>query len=468
VLWRNRIFCVFYDVVFAFINIFFIFVVSILALYGEDLYTKAKMDYTKNSNAQIQGNQNIVIQDVKDSQISIQIHGKEKKLEVAMNQWLVENVISQIIPYNETAQKFIKAVADEPDWYKLPKYRNAALTVMQTAYIGVIGIYLKKIAAVGIGAFSNQKLKEYIKNAYFLGLRLLDLVNAVLISALWDWSQKQKPLFSDANRKTIAQFFEQTVERDIPFSLELLNALLQTYTLNDIEFSISELRQLDSQTEEQTNLHAAFMQLMQLFENSARQEPSAEEVFWTEKALSDILIAFNFLAKYKIQAVKEVDFYHIRSLGEFFIHKLGFYGLPEKRNEAANQNAEKIMHSTKKINTEAVLVYASDYFEGINLFPFVVDINNIMLETGTNLCFFSHKELTDSNSLNYVSVADNDIAFMQQHKTGIETNFSEIFADRKSIIQHKHNLVIQLINQAQKEILGESDESGDDFLETLF
>jgi len=29
-------------------------------------------------------------------------------------------------------------------------------------------------------------------------------------------------------------------------------------------------------------------------------------------------------------------------------------------------------------------------------------------------------------------------------------------------------LVIQLINQAQKEILGESDESGDDFLETLF
>ena len=136
----------------------------------------------------ISGNQNIVIQDVSANNITITVEGKEQKLETVMNQWLVQNVIEKIAPYNKIAQNFMKNAQSVENWQEKTKYRKVALIILQSAYVGVVGNYIKRLAAISNDTFSVEKLKNYIFNTYFLALRLLDFVNITLISQLWEYT----------------------------------------------------------------------------------------------------------------------------------------------------------------------------------------------------------------------------------------------------------------------------------------
>ena len=304
----------------------------------------------KNNKTNIRGNDNIIIQDVEANNITIIVNGKEKKLETAMNQWLVQGVIETIVTYNPIAEIFIKAVEKIPNWQSQTRYRNAGLTILQSSFIGVVGIYLKKISAISNYSFSVEKLKEYIKNTYFLSLHLLDMINSIHISTLWDFSLKQQIDLNDKNKEIVRQFFEQTVERDMKFSFDLLITLVDILKTNKIENPVPEIINLDEQIFIDSELHNAFSKIEQIYINIQKQEPNGEDSFWVEKSLTDILISFNFLAKYKIQAVKSVDYHSIRTMEEFFIHKLSFYGLSAISTEQNKIISEKIQFSTKKIN----------------------------------------------------------------------------------------------------------------------
>jgi hypothetical protein len=423
------------------------------------------MNTQTNNTANTTGNNNIVIQDVTANNITINVNGAEQKLEAAMNQWLVLGLVQKIAGHDALFRKFLDSV-NCTDWQNQTKFRNAALTILQSAYIGVVGIYLKKLAAISNYGFSPEKMKEYLKNSHALALRLLDLANALLISALWDKPNVGRLNIGEHGKARLKDFFEQSVERDIRFSFDLFCELMALYHQNQLPYPLPEFQECEAVAVEGSQLHQSFIKIEELFAGMQNRAANGEDSFWAEKSLTDVLVCFSFLSKYKIQSVKEVDYHHVRSLQEYFIHKLSFYGLSNKRTEQEKAISENIRFSTQKIATDAVFVYKDDYFGSINLFPFVLDYNNVLLEQGTNLCVYSHRELAEENLINYISVADSEflgIEADQNLKTG---DFSEIYADKKSIIQYKKNMVVQLINKAKESILGKP-QTDDDFLNQL-
>jgi len=424
------------------------------------------MDYNKINNLSVGGKENIVLQDITGGNITINIGGKEKTLETAMNQWLVLTVMPKIAMYDPLAQKFIAAVQNTENWEQQLKFRNAALIILQSSYIGVVGIFMKKLSAIGNLGFSAEKLKENIRNSYFLSLRLLDLSNILLISALWDSAERTKITLNENDKKIISQFFEQNVERDIGFSFLLFKALYRSVVENKIAFPLKEMEEL--KPENNPTLAVAFAEIEEVFSNTTNRQTNGEDCFRVENSLADLLCEFSFMVKYKIQAVKGVNYHHIRSLEEYFIHKLSFYGLSSKQTEQGNLTSENINFANKGINTDSVIVYQKDYFNGINLFPFLIDYNNVLLEEGTNLCVFSHKDLSDETMLNYISIADNDFIGIQTENTSIENDLNKIFSNKENIIQHKKNTLLKLISNVKKAILGKEEETAEDFLDKLF
>ncbi|MBN2893357.1 MAG: hypothetical protein JXL97_15905 [Bacteroidales bacterium] len=145
----------------------------------------------------VTGNQNIVVQDVSSSNITINVNGNEQKLETAMNQWLVKGVVENITEYNKLAKNFMNSVQNVDDWQMQTKFRKVALIIIQSSYVGVVGNYLKRLSAISNDGFSSNKLKDYISNTYFLSLRLLDFVNIAMLSSIWDYSAKKQIIFYD-------------------------------------------------------------------------------------------------------------------------------------------------------------------------------------------------------------------------------------------------------------------------------
>jgi len=421
---------------------------------------------SKTNTTHLEGSQNIVIQDVSASNITINVNGVEHKLEAAMNQWLTQQLMPIIAQYDVLAQKFGAATNSINQWQNQPKYRNAALSILQSSYIGVVGIYLKKLAAIGSSSFSTTKVNEYTKNAYLLVQRLLDLTNTLLISTLWDNAEKQRIALSKTEK--IKQFFGQTVERDIAFSFELLSELIENFAQTGTAFPIPEFGEAAAYfAENKLVLQLAFTKIETIYQQSNQKELSGEDCFWVEKHLTDILLWFAFYAGYKIQAVKEVMFNQIRKQEEFYIHKLSFYGLSNRSTEQQKEVSENIRFSHHSIYTDAVLFYKDDYGKGINLFPFIIEYNNVLLEEGTNLCVFSHKELAAENLVNFIAFADAKLVGIEADNTKLTNDFSEIFSNRISTIQHKKNIVVQLLTKAETDILGNEDNSGEDFLNGL-
>lgn len=112
----------------------------------------------KNNQTNVTGNENIIIQDVSSNNITININGKVKKLEAAMNQWLVEQTIKSVSEYKPIANKFIQKVTTvSTNWQNEKEYLDAGLVILQALYIGVVGRYLNKIFLISGKSFSEEK-----------------------------------------------------------------------------------------------------------------------------------------------------------------------------------------------------------------------------------------------------------------------------------------------------------------------
>jgi len=423
------------------------------------------MESNKTNNSQVQGNQNIVIQDVSASNITINVNGKEKKLEVAMNQWLVENCMYSIAEYQPISNRSIEKVSRaSTNWQNEKEYLDAGLVLMQALYIGIVGTYLNKIASISNQSFSMQKLKDYSKNAYLLALRLLDLVNIAQISALWDFLERTKEPMETPDK--LAQFFEQLAVRDLKFSYKLFVELFQRFKSKNIPFPMEEMAKLENSIHHDSYLAKAIQKIEEIYILSNNQELEGQDVFWVEKSLTDILSEFNFLTNYKIQSIKELDYHHIKAHEQYFIHKINLFGSSGKSSEIGKFSFETTKYSDKAFYTDSVILFKENYFDGLNLFPFLIDYNSIIQEPGINLCVFSHKNLTHDKLFNFISVQHNKFL-------GIETqdeqnnDYSQIYSNKESIVQHKKNLIGKLIKQAQKTLSGSKETAGS-ILDDLF
>jgi hypothetical protein len=123
-------------------------------------------------------------------------------------------------------------------------------------------------------------------------------------------------------------------------------------------------------------------------------------------------------------SIKHVGYRQIRKPPPRYLHRYAALGIDSK----ANVDAEKINYTDAPTDTDAVLLYqGDDYNGGINLSPFVLDYHALTLEQGTRICFFNLTDLNDG-SLQYRVLEDNSTLLLERANPPIpvDANLGEL------------------------------------------
>ena len=470
----------------------------------------------KNNTISTLGNQNIVIQDVKANSIVLNVNGDVKEIrsdlaelknilqqfqvetfqrgknvydieqideanfgfligKKAFNEWLTRELIHAIKPYNNIANKFIEKVNKIPDWEKQKRISNKAKEIIAYSYVGVIGIQLRKLMAIGEESFSELKQRNYLETAISTAKLIMQLVNFTLLSALWDKQKQNFKELKQEHKQLINTFFDAPFEADIIGTFNLLNALVEIFTASGIEFPIKELNDWKQNLKPDKEFAKACQKILSLNKLLDTDTFSPLDCFEAEKQLTTILASLNFLSTYKMVSVKAINYEELRNNKPFYLHKYTSLGF----NTKSEINPEKVNYTNEPVNTDAILLFKGNYRQSLNLFPFVIDLNALTFEGGVKICFYISRNLED-DSLNYRFIENNkieNIEFKNIHKEFEELDekkkqsaLNKLMKSQEKRIIFKTDTVFTMFQDAKNTIIAEDnidfsdlDEDDDDF-----
>ena len=447
----------------------------------------------KNNKIINKGNQNIIIQDVKANSIILNVNGDVKEIrsdladlknilqqlqvqtfrrgknvynveqideanfgfligKKSFNEWLTIKLILALKPYNNIASRFLEKVSKIPDWEKQKRISNKAKEIIAYSYVGVIGIQLRKLMAIGEESFSELKQRNYLETAINTAKLTLQLVNFALLSALWDKQKQNFKELKQEQKQLINTFFDAPFEADIMGMYNLLNTLIEIFTASEIEFPIQELNNWKQNLNTDKEFTKACEKIRTLNKLLDTDTFSPLDCFNAEKQLTTILTNLNFLSTYKMVSVKTINYEELRNNKPFYLHKYTTLGF----NNKSEINAEKVNYTNEPVNTDAILLFKGNYRQSINLFPFVIDLNALTFEGGVKICFYISRNLED-DSLNYRFLENNkieNIEFKNIHK-----EFDEL--DEKK----KQSAINKLMKSQEKRIIFKTDAVYNMFIE---
>jgi hypothetical protein len=388
--------------------------------------------------------------------------GKESK---TFNELLTRRLIEILLPYSNSASKFLPLANKKAiDWETDLRISNKAKEVIVYSYIGVLGIQLQKIFAIGKEDLFITKQRKYIETCLFTAKRTLKLVNFALLSTLWDFrmnNHQYKDFQLDTKQQqALTNFFDDDFELNIQGYFDLLIVIYSIYKSNNLAFPFAGLEDFEKHFEANSALTTACAKLQKINQTLDSSRFKLEDCFSAEKQLTTILETFVFLSEYKMVSIRNIAYNEMRNQKPQYIHTYTALGIDAKQNV----NAEQVRSHDRPISTDAILLYKGNYQNSINLFPFIIDMNTLTFEDKTKICFYDSKDLNDG-SLNYCFLKDNkivNIVFKDVvHKTN---NMEAIIEDNELLKVLKLDMVHSQFYEAKKMILGEDGgESDDDF-----
>lgn len=441
--------------------------------------------------ANINGNQNIIIQNVNDSTITVNVNGEMQeiarkldvlqafleKLEVKtfqtadkiynieyineanfdfvtgkklFNEYLTKNLIESIQPHSEPVNKWLQQLQDKPKWESIANISDVAKNIIAFSFVGVLGIQLGKLMAIGKEELSGIKQQKYLEKCLHIAKWTLDLVNFALISKFWDYQKKANYAISDAQKAVLTQFFEGGFELSLEEKIDLLQNLLSLYKDNQLPLPLSELENIDFQP--QSTFGQSCNALQSLNIRFDKMQYNLLDCFEAEKQLAAFLQPFCFLVKYRMASIKNINYQQIRHTEPKYLHRYASLGIDSK----ANIDAEKLNFTTHTTHTDSVLLYkGKDYADNINLFPFVIDYNALNFESGSRICFYRAKDLV--GCLEYLFLDDTSTKKIE--KEGLlkaDSNLNTLMMDDKNRKTLNLDNVVTLFEDAQKAFLGDS------------
>lgn len=434
-----------------------------------------------------QGNNNIIIQGITDSNITLEVNGATQEIqnELATLHALMEQLNAQQVQmadsvYNwnqlgqadlgikktfnvlltkklmqaladnglKPAQKFLDKVKTKEGWENHSRYTDVAKNLITFAFIGVIGIQLRKIMAIGKEPLSERKQQTYIKSSYLLAVKAVQLLNFTLISSFWDAQQKNEYALNEQETKELTLFFNDSIERDLVAYAQLLEVLIGLFQRHQIALPLEELETIPLKRFKTTS--SRLQKLYGLLETS---QHSLMTCFEMESQLTRLLTQLLLLANYKMLSVKSVVYDEKRAAPPQYVHSYIELGIDQKFNE----NTEKINILGRPVVTDAVILHdkRENHEKNINLSPFVIDYNTQVFEQGAKVCFFSCKHISDA-SLNYCFLEDNSVEnvvfldVLNKHK------IEDLMKNKENHIQLKFDLIYQQFQEAKKLLLKNS------------
>lgn len=444
------------------------------------------------NNTEIQGNHNIVIQGTTDSTITLNVNGESQQIsnelatlklllekhqtqtfqtaqniynigqineanfgfltgKKAFNEFLTKNLMIALRSFNMPAARFLeKATEIKQDWETQALISDKAKDIIAYSFVGILGIQLRKLMAIGKEDLSETKQRKYIENCLTTTKRALQLLCFALVSEVWNRKKEQPYEFSKDQQNELKHFFEDEFEMNIEGYLHLLNHLFDIFTFHQLNFPIPELARFDENLQAGSTFVNACNGLQAINDKLDRATFTLLDCFEAENQLTSVLVTLIFLADYKMVSIKNIGYDEMRNNPPRFLHYYAALGMDSK----FNINSERMNYVEAPISTDAILLYKGRYQESVNLFPFIIDFNALTFEGGTKICFYSFRDMEDG-SLNYRFLEDNgveNIVFRNTLKS--DSNINELMMDKEKRKQLKLDVVFQQFQEAKKLILG--------------
>ncbi|MBL4649112.1 MAG: hypothetical protein JKY03_05225 [Aureispira sp.] len=435
-----------------------------------------------------QGNNNIIIQGITDSSITLQINGATQEIQnemATLNALLEQMNVQQVqmadkiydlgelgqadLGLKKTfnvlitkklmvalaenglvpAQKFLDKTKSMNGWENDNRFADVAKNLITFAFVGVIGAQLRKIMAIGKEALSEGKQQTYIQSCYLTSQKAIQLLNFTLISVFWDVQKTNNYELNEEETKELNLFFDDSIERNLADYATLLELLVNLFEKHQIDFPLKGLKDLNIERFKKT------CKRIQKLQNSLEEsQHSLMTCFEMEGQLTQFLTHLILFMNYDMLSVKSVIYDEKRTSSPKYIHSYIELGIDQKFNE----NTEKLNILNTPVVTDAVLIYdkRSNYEVYVNLSPFVIDYNTQMFEKGAKICFFSSKHISDA-SLNYRFLEDNSIENVNfSNMLNANTKLENLMKEKKDYIKLKFDLIFQQFEEAKKEVLKNS------------
>jgi hypothetical protein len=374
----------------------------------------------------------------------------KKAFNEALTKSLLEVMQTECVP----AQKFMERVKAIPHWESQLRISNKAKEIIAYSFVGILGIQLSKLMAIGKEDFSESKQTKYIGKCLHIASYALGLLNFTLLSALWDRQHKDPVEINEASLLLIEKRFEHTFEHSLPERFQLLVSLYQLFSEHKIPWPLEEFATLAPQMQADSELANHCNTLAEINDRLDKAQYSLLDCYEAEQQLAHLLGHLVFLVKYEMASIKKIGYRQLRNDKPHYLHRYAALGIDSK----ANVDAEKLHYTSDATFTDAVLLFkGDDYQESINLFPFVIDYNALTFEQGAKICFFNARHLEDQ-SLEYLFLEDRSIIHLEA--SGLqydESDYNELMIDNKKHQSLNLDDVVAAFAEAKKTILQEID-----------
>ncbi|HEX8278170.1 MAG TPA: hypothetical protein VF540_05720, partial [Segetibacter sp.] len=375
------------------------------------------------------------------------------------NELLTKRLLEAIQVHSPRAKKFLEnaTIKMTTGWETQPRFSDPAKEIIAFSFVGILGIQLRKLMAIGKEELSENKQKKYLENCQLTAKRALQLLCFALVSKLWDYKKDKTFTLSATQTEACKNFFEDEFELDIIGFIHLLKSLINVYTDNNLDFPIAELNEFETSLQVDNDFMKGCMQLHAISQLLETSSYSVADCGDAEKQLSTVLEALKFLVNYKMVSIKSIGYFEMRNSKPHYLYNYTALGIDSK----SNVNQERLNYAEAPINTDAVLLYKGSYQQNLNLFPFIIDVNALAFEGGAKICFYACHDHTDG-SLNYNFLEDNSVVNITNTETlkaGIDIN--ELLLDQKKRKDMRFDSVFTLFYEAKKAVTGIEDE--DDF-----
>ncbi len=448
----------------------------------------------KETNAQ--NRHNIVIQGVTDTMLTVSVDGevREIKNQLAELKSLLQSMQVQTVqyadkiynighideakfgvmtgkkPFNEQltrllivaigkdclpAQRFLDKVSNIANWETRQEVSDKAKEILAYSFVGVIGIQLSKLMAIGKEDMSEAKARKYIEKCLQIAKRSLDLVNFTLLSALWDAQKERSRPLSEAQKSALAHRFDHPFEATLEEQFNLLALLYGIFEdpSHGLKLPMPELADMPNQCRAGSALNQCCQQLHALQEKLDSARYDLLDCAEAENQLAVFLAHFYFLVHYNMASMKRIGYRQIRDEVPHFLHRYAALGIDSK----ANVDAEKVKYTQLPAHTDAVLLYqGDDYRESINLSPFVIDYNALTFEQGARICFYRSADL-DDGSLEYLFLEDNSLIKLEMTGTlRPDADYNEVMMSDEKWKNLNIDNVVRDFRDAHRTLRGEA------------
>ena len=369
------------------------------------------------------------------------------------NEHITKELMLAIRPYCPISIKYLDAVKSKPDWNKIADLSNKAKEILACNYVGLIGIQIRKLMAIGMEGPSDNKMRNYVDNCIATGKRTLQLLCFALISDLWNQGKDKDLGLTDEQKEPLNRFFENWIELPLMDYAGLFNGLCNIYKGLGLALPIPELADITASLEAGSDLDNAISKLHTISETPDSEKYTIQKCNAAELHLTTLLTTFSFLAAYKMVSIKSIGYEEIRNTSPRYLHNYVSLGFESK----ANTNMEKLNYINEPISTDSILLYKGNYLKGINLFPFVIDLSALSFESGVKICFFSSVDMGDDN-MNYCFLEDNSnevISYYDSSNSGTQLN--DLMNDKEMRKKIRISTVFSQFREAKNTILGSID-----------